>query len=78
MIVSNELESNTNLNIWYICFSPINYYIYKSKKKKKTTVDVLKLNPTITGLEKFNPTITACLIPYIREEDNSITSKKSE
>ena len=32
------------------------FYIYKSKKQ--TTVDVLKLNPTIT----------ACLIPYIREE----------
>ena len=27
---------------------------------------------------KFNPTIIACLIPYIREEDHSITSKKSD
>ena len=26
---------------------------------------------------KLNPTITACLIPYITEEGNSITSKKS-
>ena len=29
-------------------------------------------------LAKFNPTITACLTPYIREEDNSVTSKKSD
>ena len=50
-----------------------------TKAKKQTTVDALKLNPTIAGcLAEFNPTITACLIPYIREEDNSITSKKSD
>ena len=50
-----------------------------TKVKKQTTVDVLKLNTTITGcLAEFNPTITAYLIPYIREEDNNITSKKSD
>ena len=41
-----------------------------TKAKKQTTVNVLKLNPTITGcLAEFKPTITACLIPYITEED---------
>ena len=43
----------------------------KVKKKKKTTVNVLKLNPTITAcLEKFNPTITCSLLDslYKRRE----------
>ena len=55
-------------------FPALNYML-----RHLVTANVLKLNPTITGcLAEFNPTITACLIPYIREEDNSITSKKSD
>ena len=30
---------------------------------------------SVSQLLEFNPTITAYLIPYIREEDNSKTSK---
>ena len=39
----------------------------------------LKLNLTIAAFwVKYNPTITACKVPYIKEEDHSIKSKKSD
>jgi len=45
-------------------------------EKYPTFVDLVILNPTITVIlmAKFNPTITAYLIPYIRElyDDNKI------
>ena len=39
---------------------------------KKAASILLIFSPTITGFWlKFNPTITACLIPYMKEEDHS-------